>query len=259
MKKRKAILGLLGLFSILAWGLGYAQTESQPSPAASVISTEGRLTTEKHGEEEWLVLHAKDATTYLISGNLREQLKNKLLELGANNLVSINANIDGRSHVSCDQSYQYEAKEKGEKELKISTKCIRYYILEVTRILSAKKSNEEIPPPKRDVAEESRLTRNLKQQPLIAPIMGEIYAKITAVNLKSPIKTLEVANQDKDSPIKELTLVISPDTRIVKKIGAEEPLGLRAEALKAGQKVTVVYSKGELKAEALFITITENE
>lgn len=258
MKKLKGISGLLFLFFILPLYSGYSQTESPP-PKITVTSVEGRLATEKHGQEEWLVLHAKDAATYLIAGNLKEELKNTLLELGKDNLVSLTGNQDGRSNVSCEQSYQYEAKEKGKKELKVSTRCIRYYILEATRIVSTKKSAAEIPPAKRDIEEERRLTKTLRQQPLISPIIGEIYGKITALNLKSPIKTIEVANQNKESSVKNLILVISPDTRIVKKIGQEEPLGLRPDALKIGQRVTAVYSKGELKTEALFITITGKE
>lgn len=222
------------------------------------VSVLGRLNLEKHGQEDWLILHSKDALTYLIRGSLVETLKNSFLELGENNLVSVTGNKDGSSNVSCEQSYQYEYNEKSARELKIATKCIRYYNLEVTQIQFAKKSDEEIPPPKRDIEEERRLTKSVsQQQPLIPPIVGEIYGIVTSVNLKSPIKTIEIDNQDKSSPMKKITLMISPDTRIVKKIGEEEPMALRVGALQTGQEVTVVYSHGELKSEALFITITK--
>jgi hypothetical protein len=257
-EKKFISLSFLFVFIFLIIGV-YAQTESPALKEPSVISVEGRLSTEQHGQEEWLVLHAKDAKTYLVKGDLKEELRNKLLELGTDNLVSVTGNQDARSNVSCEQSYQYESKEKGKQELKVSTKCIRYYNLEVTQVIFAKKSDQDLPPPQRDIAEERRLTKGLGQQPLLSPIIGEIYGKITAVNLRSPIKTLEVTNLDKNSPLKNITLVVSPDTRIAKKIGQEEPMGLRPDALKVGQKVTVVYSKGELKTEALFITITGNQ
>jgi len=256
IKERKVILGLF-LISIFHWPLVYGQVESPTLAEKSVVSAEGRLAVEKHGKEEWLVLHAKDAQTYLVKGNCVEKLKTSLLELRENNLVSVAGNQDGRSNVSCEQSYKYETKEKSTRELKVSIKCIRYNHLEVTQILWAKKSAEEIPPPKRDIEEERRLTRTLKQQPLISPIVGEIYGKITSLNFKSAVKTVKVANQDKDSPLENVILIITPDTRIVKKVGEEEPMALRIEALKVGQKVTAMYSKDELKAEALFITITK--
>jgi hypothetical protein len=224
----------------------------------NTISVLGRLSSEKHDPEEWLVLHAKNAETYLITGSLGEKLKNSLLELGENNLVSVTGIRDGRSHISCDQSYKYEYNKKGERELKIDTKCIRYYDLGVTQILFAKKSDEEIPPPKRDIEEERRLTKRTGQQSLIQPIVGEIYGVVSFINLKSPIKTVEIANRDKDSPLKKITLIISPDTRIAKKIGEEEPMAFGVNALRAGQEVTCMYSRGELKSEALFITITKD-
>lgn len=258
MIKEKRVGGLFLLSCILFVPLVYAQTELKPLHGRPIISVVGRLAPEKHGEEEWLVLHAKNAETYLIIGDLREKLKNSLLELGENNLVFVTGNQDGRSAVSCERNYQYEENKKGERELKIDTKCIRYYNLEVTDILFAKKSDEEIPPPKRDIEEERRLTKGIGQeQPLIPPIVGEIYGRVSSVNLKSPIKTIKVTNRDKDSPLKKITLIISPDTRIAKKIAEEEPIALSAGALKAGQEVTAVYSRDEFKSEALFITITK--
>lgn len=256
-KKKRVKLALFVWVGVFIFSLAYGQTELKTLHEQPIISVIGRLTTEKHGQKEWLILHAKDAQTYLLTGSFKEQLKNMFLEFGENNLVSVTGNQDGRSNVSCEQNYKYEEDKKGERNLKIDVKCIRYYNLEVTQILSAKQSDEKIPPPKRDIEEERGLTKQTGRQPLIAPIIGEIYGKITAVSLRSPIKTIEVTNQDKNSPLKNITLVVSPDTRIAKKIGKEEPIALRAEALKEGQRVTAVYSRDELKTEALFITITK--
>jgi hypothetical protein len=260
MTKKKARIGLFTLAGcIFCLALAYSQTERRPLPERPIISVVGRLALEKHGKDEWLVLHAKNAETYLITGNLIEKLKNSFLELGQNNLVSVTGNQDGRSRLICEQSSQYEYNKRGERELKISAKCIRYYNLEVAQILFAKKSDEEIPPPKRDTEAEKMTIRDAGQQTLMPVAIGEIYGIVSSINLKSPIKTMEINNQDKGSPIKKITLIISPDTRIAKKIGEEEPITLRAEALKVGQKVTAVYSRSEFKAEALFITITGKE
>ncbi|MCM8780763.1 MAG: DUF502 domain-containing protein [Candidatus Omnitrophica bacterium] len=257
-KKISNVLLLLGCVLFVLVSLTYSQTELQPLHKRPIISIVGRLAIEKHGQDEWLVLYAKNAEAYLIIGDLKAKLKNSLTELGENNLVFVTGNQDGRSNVSCEQSYKYEYDKKGEKKLKIDVKCIRYYNLEVTHILFAKKSDEEIPPPKRDIEEERRLTKTVGQQPLMRPVVGEIYGTVSEINLKSPIKTVEIFNQDKDNPIQKVVLVISPDTRIVKKIGNEEPIALSTKALKTGQEVTAVYFKGELKNEALYITITKD-
>lgn len=254
-KKRIAQACLLILFVFTT--LAYSQTETRPLHERPIISVLGRLSIEKHGQEDWLVLHAKNAETYHLTGNLQDKLKNSLLDLGEENLFFVTGKQDGSSSVSCTRSYKYETKKKGQRELKTDSQCIRYYNLEVTDMLFAKKSDEKIPLPKRDIEEEKRLSQIPGPQPLIPPIIGEIYGKISALNLKSPIKTVEVTNRDKDSPMKKLTLVISPDTRIAKNIGKQEPMALPKEALKDGQEVTAVYSRSEFKAEALFITITK--
>jgi len=273
MNYKRIVLGISLIF-LMAIGISAAQEAEKkvkiPEPQhkediglrkleekINTISVLGRLSAEKHGQDEWLVLHAKDAETYLITGGFGEKLKNSLLELGENNLVFVTGIRDGRSHISCGQSYEYKSSKKDERQFKIDTKCIRYYDLRVIQILFAKKSDEEIPPPKRDIDEERRLIKTGGPQALIPVIMGEIYGKITGVNLESPIKTVEIANLDKDSPLQSITLLIGPDSRIAKKIGKEEPMALSVEALKTGQAVTAIYSKGELKNDAIFITITK--
>lgn len=262
IEARKNILEYLGISLIIILSLNclsWAEENLKASlpPQRPIISVLGRLALEQHGEEEWLILHAKDAQTYLIIGSLREKLKSLLLELEEKNLVSLRGNQDLRSNVVCERTYQYEDNKKGERILKIQTQCIPYYHLEVTQILEAKISDEEIPPPKREIEEEKRLTKQIAAPDLMPALIGEIYGKIKKINLKSPIKTIEVENRDKDSPLKQITLIISPGTQIVKKIGQEEPMTLRLEALKAGQEVTCIYSRDEFKSEALFITITK--
>jgi hypothetical protein len=255
--KRKRLFILAAVFSLLP--LIYIQTEQPLLAEQPPISVVGRLALEKPGEEESLVLHAKDAKTYLIIGNLKEKLKDSLIELGQNNLISIMGNQDGRYNVACERFYKYEYNKQREKELKTDTRCIRYYFLEATEILFAKKSDEEIPPPKRDTKEEeSLIAKSRSRERNIAPkIVGEIYGTISSVNLKSPIKTIEIANRDKENPLKKIILIISGDTRIVKKIGEQEPMTLSDKALKPKQEVTTVYTRDEQKREAIAITITK--
>ncbi len=238
--------------------LAYGQTKTPSLEQQPIISVVGRLVLEKHGKDEQLLLHSKDAQAYLIIGNLKEKLKNLLLELGKDNLVSLTGKQSGKSNISCERTHKYEYNERGERELKTETKCIRYYLLQPTQLLEAKKSDEEIPPPKRDTEEEKNMLwlEGIDKPVSAHTIIGEIYGVVSSVNLRTPIKTVEIANRDKNNPLKRITLVISPVTRIVKKI-EEEPMALSANALKAGQEVTAVYSRDEFKSEALFITITK--
>ncbi len=234
------------------------QEKIHPPVQQSTISVTGRLYLEKHGQEEWLVLHSRDAQAYLIKGELIEELKDSLLELGEDNLVSVRGNQDGRSNISCERFYRYKYNKSGKKELKKEIRCIRYHNLDITEILFAKKSDEEIPPPEEDTEQKKRLLTNERNVRALQPaIIGEIYGKIESVNVKSPIKTIEIANRDQSSPLRKIILIISPDTRIVKNIDEEEPITLTPAALKTGQEVIVMYSRDELKSEALLITITK--
>lgn len=258
MVKEKLVYGLSLLTFLFFLPLDSVQAQTEPLHQRPIISVMGRLALEKHGEEEWLVLHAKNAETYLIKGNLTEKLKNLLLELGEDNLVFVTGNQDGRSNVSSERSYRYEYNDEGERVLKIDVKAIRYYYLDVTQILFAKESDEAIPPPKRDIEEERRLMASKGVQGLEPLIRGELYGKITSVNLRAPIKTIEITNRDKSSPLKKMSLIISSNTRVARKLGEqEEIMALSPKALKRGQEVTVVYSREGVKNEALFITITK--
>lgn len=221
-----------------------------------VISVWGRLTLETHGQDKWLILQAKNTEAYFIKGGLVEKLKQLLLDLGRENLVFLTGNKEDRGRLSCEK--QYHRDDLG--RLKdISAKCIRYNELEVTSILKAKKSSEYIPPPKRDTQEERKLIAGIREEGL-PPVFGEIKGVVTAVNLKSPIKTVEIENLNKDSPLKKITLIVSAaSTRVAKKIGKEEAIGLGVEGLKAGQEIMASYVRDEFKTEALLITIIKEE
>ena len=252
--RNKQILGLL-LF-VFSTSLAFGQTEQAAKPDISVV---GRLTLEKRAQEERLTLHAKSAQTYVIIGNLREKLKNALIELGQNNLVSLAGKQDIKRRIFCEKTSQYKYNKKGETILETAMQCIPYYNLEVAQIFYTKQSEEEIPPPKRDGETEKRMMATSKErgQSTIPVIYGEIYGTVSSINLKSPIKTIEIINRDKDNPLKKIILIMSGNTRIAKKIGNQEPMALSEKALVAGQEITAVYLRGEFKTEALFITITK--
>jgi len=255
----KKLLGFSFLMVIFSASWSYAQNAPAPNiPAKTEVTVTGRLSVEKHGQEgqnEWLVLHAKDSATYLIKGALRGELKNALLELGENNLVSVLGEQDGSSAVVCERTTKPEDNQKGAKELKSTVKCVRYYTLSVTRVISKEKSQEVMPLPKTDSAEEEKVLKGgVATTPMI---LGQIYGKISAANLRAPIKTIEVTNRDQDNPLKEITLIITSDARIAKKIGKEDAVALNLEGLKADQEVTVIYTKQETESKALVITITK--
>lgn len=235
----------------------YVQAENKPLRQQPVVTVLGRLALENHSGKEQLILHAKNAETYLVIGNLIEKLKSSLKETGNNNMVSVTGNKDGRNNLSCQRSYKYEYDIKGERTLKIDAKCIRYHYLEITQILSIEQSDEQIPLPKRDIGEERRLLTIRETQGAEPLITGEIYGKIKSINLKSPVKTIMITNRDKTSPLKKITLLITSNTRIARKIGEEDPMMLSPKALKPGQEITAVYLRDALKSEALFLTITK--
>lgn len=221
-----------------------------------IVTTTGKVDLERHGEEEWLILHDRDGETYHIKGELVGKLKGLLLDLGEYNLVTVTGKQDGSYNVSCCNTYKFDSKSNRI----IDTQCIRCYHLEVTQIIEAKKSDEEMPSPKRDVEEERKARisalSQLQKEGLIQ--MGEIEGKVSSLNLRAPIKTLEVTYLDKNNQLIKKVLFLTSNTRIAKKgLDSEEPMYLSINSLKVGQEITLIYSRDERKTEALFITIKE--
>jgi len=269
MEKKNRLFLLLFLFLPITLGPYsanniWAADESKPIQIKilqpdewPVVTTLGRLVLEKHGEKEWLVLHAKDAKTYIIKGGFVEKLRSLLLDLGKDNLVTVTGKQDGSYDISCHNIYKFDA--KGNKI--IDTQCIRCYNLGITQIIEAKKSDEKMPPPKRDIGEEKKVMMNalsgLQKEGLVQILTKE--GTISSINLRSPIKTIEITYQDKDNQLRKEVLLLSPNTRIAKKNIADdkEPMYLSVNSLQSGQRITAVYSRDERKSEALFITITK--
>lgn len=220
------------------------------------ISVSGRLVLKPGKKQDKLLLHSQDAKTYLIKGELVEKLKNLLLDLGENNLVSLAGVRHGLYDISCRNAYSFDS--EGKKT--IDTQCIRCYHLKVTQISEAKVSDEKMPPAERD-AEEEKKTRisvlsHLQQQDLMQMRRGEIKGKVSSLNLRSPVKTLEVNFRDKDNQLINKTFLLSSNTRIAKgSADNTEPIYLTLNSLRTGQEVAIVYLQDERKTEALFITI----
>lgn len=232
------------------------EAANQEASAITTITVSGRLLKEQHGKEERLILHSKEGLAYILKGNLGGKLKEALEDLGQDNIVSLSATKDGSYVISCHNSYEFDTQGKR----KIETKCIRYYNLDVNEIIEAKESSEELPPLKRDIEEERRaLTSTLGQlqQPnLSPPTFGQLEGKISRLNIRSPLKTMKVTYRDKDNKRLKKVFLLSANTRIAQKnVDTEQIMYLTVSSLKAGQKVAVIYSRDERKAEALFITI----
>ena len=231
------------------------------APAQDVqIQVSGRVSVEKmQNNKDRIWFTDLQGKSYRLSGELSGELKDKFAKLGENNLFSLKITPDGKYSLSCEKTQTYVFNDKNEKTLQVDAKCIRAYFARIDAVVSAKRSDKPGPEPIRDIAEERNLITSLSsQKPGIIPFTtGEIYGKISEISLNSPFKTLTVMNRDSSDALKKISVIITQNTRIVKKIGAAEPIILLPNALSVGQEVTVAYARDELKNEALYITITK--
>jgi len=215
---------------------------------------EGRLFIEKTGKLENLVLHGKNAKAYVIIGAFAETLKGVLSELGPDNLVSLEGKEAGLYSTMCTKKYERQLNAQGGYTRVLEAHCIPHYYFRVANILSVQKSDEKIPDLARDADAEAR-ARALAVSYGPSAVIGQIWGEITFLDLKSPIKTVEITNDDKDSALKKIALIIGSGTVIAKKIGEQAPLFISTDGLRIGQKVEVMYSREELKSEAMSITV----
>jgi len=224
-----------------------------------ILTATGRLSLKLRGDKEELTFLTREGDSYYIKAGLIEELKDILSNLGEDNLVTLTGKKDGAYDVSCRNIYKFDA----EGNRMIDTLCIRFYHLEVSKIIDAEKSDERLPAPKRDIEEEKRARASalshIQQQALIATRMEEVRGRLIALNLRSPIKTMEVAFLDKDNQELTRSLLLTSSTRVAKRgLDGEEPMYISVNALRVGQEVNVIYSwdsRDERKNEALFITI----
>lgn len=230
----------------------------QQQPAAgTAVTVAGKLFVQQHGTNQWVVMHGKDAKAYLITGDLVEKLKTIARENNDRTIVTLEGIQNGGGNISCDRSSHFETDATGTKKMAIKVRCIRYNYLDVKAISSIVQSDEKIPEPLGDKAAEEKALKGGAGSNQGPGIVGEIYGKIKSINLQSVPKALEIQAIDKTSPLKTLTVIITGGTRIVKHIKSTEPSPLLPENLKNGQRVTVVYTRNEIRTEALFITVTK--
>ncbi|MFA5098547.1 MAG: hypothetical protein WC490_08025 [Candidatus Margulisiibacteriota bacterium] len=218
------------------------------------IAVAGRLLLQPRKKVERLVLFGKNGRAYILRGDFNEILKGTLTDLGETNLVSLTGIADGLYDIGCTIKHMVD--EEGKKTSE--NECIRYYHLTVTKVLEAKQSDEKMPPPERDSNEEHRAQRSsITYRPGAA--QGSIVtvdAKIESLNIKSPIKTMNISFEDKNGKTIKKDILLTGDTRIAKKsIDASEPVFLESNALAAGQKIHLEYAASEDRNSALFITI----
>ena len=142
---------------------------------------------------------------YAVVGTLREKLKNEVLSLGDNNLVSVIGDR-GQFPKSHFPKYQLSTKKfrvnaEGTKK-EVEVYCINFYRLEVTEIIEVKTSDEKMPSPKRDVEEEEKqmqqALRDLDKfaEAINPPGPKEIEGTISSINVLSPVKTVTITPND---------------------------------------------------------------
>ncbi|MDD5347780.1 MAG: hypothetical protein PHT59_04115 [Candidatus Omnitrophica bacterium] len=229
----------------------------QPARQQGLVRVTGRLITQGDGQDEWLVLHARNGQLYRITGDLAKTLGGVLSTRGQKNLVTVAGFPDDRSLAPCSSSSTYEYNDKGEQVLKTEVRCLQYFDLNCVELIENTVSDEEMAPALRDKAAEDQFRSTMPRANPVTAIVGEIYGIIESVQLRGPVKTVTVRNRDTASSLKKISLILEPQTRIVRKIGFAEPIGLSPNALEAGKEVTVVYARDERKTVASFITITK--
>ena len=262
MKGKYALGGITLLF--LAYAIQPLYAEGQPiafkAPEKGIqIQITGQARVESGEKSEYIYFTELDGKSFQLLGPLSEDLKTKLNKLGEKNLFSLKVTPDGKSSIACEKSQTYKFNDKKERTLDIEAKCIRYYHVNIDEIISAQQSDKTAVEPARDVNEEIRMLAkpSATDNSPIPFTTGEIYGKISKVDLNAPFKSVLITNRDQSDPLKQVSIIITQNTRIVKKIGMAEPLNVLTNSLSVGQEVTAVYARDDLKSEAIFITITK--
>jgi hypothetical protein len=259
---RKIHCGCFLLFCaiLLKYDPGCCQEKTiEQKPQPIVIS--GRIIEENENLEKKFILYGNDGQMYSIQTGDFGMVKETLQKFGDKNMVSIEAVPEGKTDTSCTQTRQPIYNKDGQKEFKTDVACIPYQRLLAANIISSAASEQAMPEPKRDIKAEQKLIDSIKNpfnnQHIAPPIIGELYGKISSINLRASVKTITVQNRDAASSIKSLTFAITGNTRVVINSGIEQPRPLNLERLRAGQSVTVSYSQDEQKTLALYITVTK--
>jgi len=225
------------------------------------VTVTGRLLLDKKSKTETFLVHSLDKNGFFIQGIMAEQLRKILKETGENNIVCINGEKTGTFDIYCEKKNSFETNLNGERVLKSEVKCVRYYELKPTAIVSFKKSDEPVPEPARDTGEERRIAQRSETLVGVKPIVGQMRGIITTLNLgvKTPLKNMVVTNIDKNNPLQKSTILLTNQTRITKYVDKDKLLPLAMSALETGQEITVVYSRDETKIEAITVHIEKTK
>lgn len=258
-KKLRAIFFIVPAFSVFmaASSLLFGQ-DLAGSASGTEITVAGRLYFDKRGTEELLVLHGRDKKAYLVSGALSIQLATIARQKKDAHIVELTGLLDPAKTIrNCDSRNDLKYNDKGEQVINRTSTCIRYFHFEPRIIVSCVDSDAALPELERDTLAEMQMRSSPPVGDLKPAIIGEIYGTIKQINLRSPLKTVEIKNSDPKSALKSVTVVITAKTRIARAVAGKEPVLMIPENLKAGQPVIVMYDKNEVRTEALSIAVTK--
>lgn len=219
----------------------------------------GRLGYHDWGKDKRLIFHGQDGLGYIIEGDMTEKLKDVLFQLGENNLVCLKAYKAKGHTIHCRHSYDFDAKGNRKED----TVCLKYGSLEVFEIISQALSDQELPPLPRDSeAEAEARSRNSHEQFSLTggqkSVLSQYKGTIKKVNLKSPIKSVVIVPDASSARAEEITLLLTANTRVAKRLSKDKGLALDAYSLKKGQKVLVIYSHDDFNGEALNVTVIDD-
>ena len=220
------------------------------------ISITGRLSWETYANEKWLVLHSVEAHMYRIQGPLVPELAKLVDQLGEKNMVTLQGRRDAEPTVVCTTTRTPDAEHK----LHTETICYAYYNFVPAAVQKSGVSEQAVPAAKRETTFEKMHQEKSTVTGLPRP-MVQVAATITAVNMLSPIKSVEITYTDKDDKPQTRTLIVDSSTVVAKqdKANPQKPVYVEKEQLQTGQKTVVIYSFDPDTgiSSAVFITIVK--
>jgi WD40 repeat protein len=219
-------------------------------PEKTVQTIQGRIISAPDDKE--ITFRDIEGKSYSLTGSHTQKITKLYKNLGRDNLLTLKGKPSDRHYIACTHQYEYADQDS---QKTVATQCIKYIYFDVLEILKAEKSQREIAPALRETLAEKEMSSAAMGQDELSKtlkITGQATGEITFVNLKSPIKTLEVTEKKGSS----LIFILDTETKITrKKLQEEEPVSLSPSSLETGQKVTVVYQRNREKNKAVFITV----
>lgn len=249
------------LFLPLVLVLPFFLTAQAQEPAWEIEVT-GKLTLEKTGEKENLVLHTTTGETLQLTGALTDRLKQKLFELGETNRIVLKGSKNGQRQLQCENKYGFS--QSGEQM--VETICIVVSEFEPSEIVTAGTSNEPLPPPLRDKEHErfvrEQALRNFQQR--ITPGAKEVTGIILSSNAsgKKGIRFIEVKVTNARGKSLKQVFILNENVRISRRSAEQNEELVSKDALRPGQQVIIAFMQDERKPrasqnEAFAITIVK--